>query len=321
MSVEPVTTAESAKGSPVPATSILVADDDRMFRRVLEKWLLNWDYSVTVVEDGEKAWAVMQDENPPTLLLLDWMMPGMDGIELCRSIRSRSLLRYPYILLLTSKDAKQDLLEALDAGADDYLTKPFDVDELKARLLVGKRILKLQEELIHARDDLRYQAMHDALTNIWNRGAILEFLHRELGRAARSGQSLGLLMVDIDHFKKVNDTYGHLVGDLVLRECARRLSQNVRSYDWAGRYGGEEFLIIAGDSTPDNIMKHAERLRSAIADEPIVTPDGPISVTISIGVAVDGPASSVKQESLLHACDTALYRAKERGRNRVEFAG
>jgi diguanylate cyclase (GGDEF)-like protein len=263
----------------------------------------------------------MQKENPPTLLLLDWMMPGKSGVDVCRQIRSRTQLRYPYILLLTSKDAKQDLLEALDAGADDYLTKPFDVDELKARLLVGKRILKLQDELIRARDDLRYQAMHDALTGIWNRGAILEFLHRELGRAARNGQSLGLLMCDLDHFKRVNDTHGHLVGDIVLRECARRLSQNIRSYDWLGRYGGEEFLIIAGDSTPDNVVKHAERLRAAVTATPIQIPHGALTVTISIGVAVEGPGSTPKEENLLQACDAALYRAKERGRNRVEFAG
>ena len=256
---------------------------------------------------------------PPQLLVLDWLMPAINGLELCQRIRSRKQLRYPYIVLLTAKDDKQDLVTALESGADDYLTKPFDMRELQARLRVGKRILTLQEELIKAREELRFEAMHDRLTELWNHGAILDFLHRELERTRRTREPLGILMLDIDHFKAVNDTHGHLVGDEVLKQVAGRLFRSARVYDWVGRYGGEEFLSIVSACSTENLRKHAERIRAGIAEEPISTSAGEGKVTVSIGATVALFDPDCDQQTLLQYADSALYRAKKRGRNCVEL--
>jgi diguanylate cyclase (GGDEF)-like protein len=247
-------------------------------------------------------------------------MPGMDGIELCRRIRSHDQGPYRYVLLLTAKDDKQDMIAGLEAGADDYLTKPFDVDELRARVRAGKRILDLQAALIRAQGALRFEASHDRLTAIWNRGAILDLLAGETERSRRSNGSLGVIMADVDFFKQVNDTHGHLVGDSVLQEVGRRLASSLRTYDLVGRYGGEEFLIVVPGADASNLAVAAERLRRRIADQPIATSAGPISVTVSLGLTVAQAIESrlVEPEALLRAADAALYSAKARGRNRVE---
>ena len=171
--------------------AVLIAEDDPIFRRILESWFKKWDYRVTAVENGVDAWEVLQREDAPQLVILDWMMPGMDGIEVCRRIRSRDQGLYRYVLLLTAKDDKQDVIAGLEAGADDYLTKPFDVDELRARVRAGKRILDLQAALIRAKEDLQFAAAHDALTGLWNRGAIIDLLKREVSRRQRSGEVFG----------------------------------------------------------------------------------------------------------------------------------
>ena len=304
------------EGSALP---VLVAEDDPIFRRVLENWLNSWGYEVTTVDDGTQAWEALLQEEAPKLLILDWMMPGMDGPELCQKIRDRKQVPYSYILLVTSKDEKQDLVNGLNAGADDYITKPFELNELKARLRVGTRILYLQDELIRAKEALEFQATHDPLTGLWNRGAILDLLQRELNRAERSQQTMGVFMLDIDHFKQINDSYGHLVGDQVLKEVARRLSTSVRNYDWVGRYGGEEFLIVASNCPCDTMENYGERLRLDLAATPVITEAGGVAVSASIGAA-STQSRPWHQDSLLRAADAALYRAKENGRNRLELA-
>src|SRR5271167_4468230 len=206
ISAEQVRDLKDAKPRVVTETSsinaVMIAEDDPIFRRILESWFKKWDYRVTAVENGLDAWAVLQREDAPQLAILDWMMPGMDGIELCRRIRSREQGLYRYVLLLTAKDDKQDVIAGLEAGADDYLTKPFDVDELHARVRAGKRILDLQAALIRAQDALKFEAAHDRLTAIWNRGAILDLLIGETERSRRSNDSLGVVMADVDFFKK-----------------------------------------------------------------------------------------------------------------------
>jgi two-component system cell cycle response regulator len=302
--------------------AVLIAEDDPIFRRILESWFKKWDYQVTAVENGVDAWEVLQREDAPQLVILDWMMPGMDGIELCRRIRSRDQGVYRYVLLLTAKDDKQDVIAGLEAGADDYLTKPFDVNELRARVRAGKRILDLQAALIRAKDDLQFAAAHDPLTGLWNRGAIIDLLKREVSRRQRSGEALGVIMTDIDYFKKINDTHGHLIGDAVLQEVTRRLAVGVRPYDVVGRYGGEEFLVVFPGCNAANLIVGAERLRHCIADQPIETSVGQISVTLSLGLASVEPdeKETVDCEAFLRNADEALYAAKARGRNRVETA-
>lgn len=294
---------------------VLVAEDDPMFRTILKRWLETWGYPVTVAEDGEQAWAILQQEAQPELLILDWVMPGVDGAELCHRIRARQRAPYQYILLVTAKDNIDDVVAGLDAGADDYLTKPFERNELRARMRVGKRILTLQDGLIRAREDLRFQATHDALTGIWNRRAVFDLLQRELERATRSMSATGLLMLDLDHFKEVNDTYGHLAGDAVLREAAARVIQVVRSYDLVGRHGGEEFLVVLPGCDSNQVLQSAERVRAIIEATPIIVDRFAIRVTVSVGAT--SATSGASQKELLGIADAALYQAKKAGRNRT----
>jgi two-component system, cell cycle response regulator len=295
---------------------VLVAEDSPMMRTVLRNWLESWGYQVAVAEDGAKAWEMLEAEPVPQILILDWMMPGMDGLELCRMIRVRDMLPYQYILLVTAKDAKQDLVRGLQAGADDYLSKPFDKNELRARLRTGRRILTLQDEQAKIREELHFQATHDGLTGIWNRRAILDMMRREFEIAARSNCTIGVILLDVDHFKHVNDAHGHQAGDSVLKEIANRIQQVIRSYDLAGRYGGEEFLIVLPDCDTERIQNCAERIRSAIASQPIFAEGSSLTLTVSAGTKVLDPVLGTESDALAEA-DTALYQAKNTGRNRV----
>ena len=298
---------------------VLVAEDDPIFRRILQSWLQNWGHEVLIAENGARAWDILQQERPPELLILDWIMPEIDGTELCRRIRGQQRSRYQYILLVTGKNDRQDVVRGLDAGADDYLTKPFDRDELRARLRVGKRILALQDSLIHAREELRFQATHDVLTGLWNRGALMELLNHELDRSRRANAPTAVLMLDLDHFKQINDTYGHLAGDAVLKEAAQRLTRAIRSYDCAGRYGGEEFLVVLPGCDRGQTQNTAERIRSEIGGSPVLAAGAKISFTASIGATVAEGGSGSSAE-LLAAADTALYEAKNAGRDRTVLA-
>jgi two-component system, cell cycle response regulator len=298
---------------------VLVAEDDTMFRRILQSWLENWGYKVTVAGDGERAWKILQQDFPPQLLILDWVMPGINGLELCRMVRDRNQSPYQYVLLATARDAKQDLVRGLEAGADDYLTKPFERSELQARLRACNRILTLQDSQIRAQEQLRFQATHDQLTGVLNRAEIIETLRRELQRASESSTTLGVLMLDIDHFKNINDTYGHITGDSVLKQVTQRISGSVRGYDLVGRYGGEEFVVVMPECTREQIDQNAERVRAAVDNGPIVVDESQIPVTVSIGAAVS-PNASTTDSQILAAADRALYRAKEIGRNRMVMA-
>ena len=299
---------------------ILIADDDPVSSRLLDRLLVKWGYEVIAAHDGSEAWEVLQAENAPRVALLDWIMPGIDGLEICRRVRARSAQPYVYIMLLTANDKVGNLVEGLESGADDYLTKPFHPQELRARLRVGLRMLDLESRLVEARESLRFKASHDSLTTIWNRGAIIEMLERELSRARRDGSSVGILLADIDHFKRVNDTRGHLVGDEVLRAVTGRLKGEVRSYDSVGRYGGEEFLIVLPGCDNPKLTTKAERLVKVVECSSIGTSTGTVAVTISIGGIASGDCPHADVNKLLLAADTALYRAKVSGRNRSEMA-
>jgi two-component system cell cycle response regulator len=308
-------------GEPTGHSRILIAEDDPISRRMLQAFLTKWGYQVQTASDGVEAWAVLEKSDAPQLALLDWMMPGLEGPQVCRKVRELADRPYTYILLLTARGQKDDLLQGLESGADDYLTKPFDSQELRARLRVGERILDLQHKLIAAREELRFRATHDVLTGIANRAAVLEVANREAARQIRDGGPFGAILLDLDHFKTVNDTYGHICGDHVLREAARRIAGCVRTYDTVGRYGGEEFLIIAPTTDGPGSLALAERIRQAIEQPAIDTEAGLVSVTASCGVASSCTANPIPVNELLKLADGALYRAKTAGRNRCELAG
>ena len=292
---------------------VLIAEDEEVGLFMLESTLKKSGYEVVVARDGREAWEILQRHDTPQLAILDWMMPGIDGIEVCRRVReSRAGGPYVYILMLTGKARKEDIVAGMQAGADDYLAKPFDADELRVRVRAGERIVTLQEAL-------RVQATQDALTGAMNRGAIFEVLKRELAQSARTSAPVGVVISDLDHFKSINDTHGHPVGDAVLREAASRLKSVLRAYDALGRYGGEEFVLVLPNCGAQHAGEVAERARRVIADTPAITNAGAVPITASFGVA-GGGGSTLDVDALVRAADDALYRAKRGGRNRVEVA-
>jgi two-component system cell cycle response regulator len=300
---------------------ILIADDDLVSRRLLERTLQRSGYEVITAEDGRQAACELSKEGGPRLALIDWMMPELDGPGVCREVRSNHDGLYIYILLLTSKQSSEDVVKGLEAGADDYLTKPCHPAELKARLHTGRRILQLEDKLVEAREEMRFKATHDALTSLWDRGAILALLQSELSRSTREHYPVSLLLCDIDHFKRVNDTYGHPTGDEVLEEVSTRLLDSVRAHDAVGRYGGEEFLIVLSRCNREHLKSRAEQIRLTIGDVPFPTPEGVISVSLSLGaITIENWDKSMSIELFLKQVDAALYQAKASGRNRVIFA-
>ena len=304
---------------------ILVAEDDPVSRRLLEVTLGKWGYEVVTCADGQAAWDALKAPDAPQLVILDWMMPLLDGLQVCKNVRNpaeRPAEPYVYIILLTAKSQKTDMVTGLEAGADDYLTKPFDAQELRMRLRAGRRILDLLDELVRAREIMREQSRKDSLTQLCTRATVLELLKHELDRSQRTSVDrdapVSVILADLDHFKHINDTYGHLAGDVVLREAARRMRDAVRPYDSIGRYGGEEFLLVLSNCDTIGAVALAERLLQAVRKDTIVLAEDTVSVTLSAGVATSGVMQD--PETLVGAADAALYRAKRGGRNRVEVA-
>lgn len=306
--------------SPVPAAprQILVAEDDAVYRHLLQALLQRASFSVRTVSDGLDALHAAQTENAPRLLILDWMMPGMSGTEVCRRLRQgRAVHPYQYIILLTAKDAKADTVAGLEAGADDYLTKPVDYQELLARLRAGTRILELEDRLLDAQREMEYLATHDSLTGLWNRLVWKKLLSAEFERVYRNATSFAVLMIDLDHFKSVNDNYGHSAGDALLNKIGDALQSLVRAYDHVGRYGGEEFIILAQELSRDAALDYAERIRATLGQTKVIHEGSPISVTVSIGVAFAERLQEHAPDAMVRMADHALYEAKTRGRNCV----
>jgi two-component system, cell cycle response regulator len=300
------------------AMKILLAEDSAIYRHLICNHLKEWGFDLVIAKDGEQAQVLLQADDPPKLVLLYWVLPKIKGIELCRKIRrAETQGHYTYVVLLTANDSKSDLLEGMEAGADDYLVKPFDPAELKARLLVGKRILGLQQELVESRESLRMAATYDGLTGLLNRREIISHLERELERGKRQASPVGIVLADLDHFKKINDSLGHLAGDAVLTEVGKRFRVDLRPYDGAGRYGGEEFLIILPGCDLTTTIRRADEIRRSVSASEIVTTAGGARVTVSMGATLAG-LEKATVEALLNEADIALYRAKENGRDRVE---
>jgi two-component system, cell cycle response regulator len=299
--------------------TILLAEDSAVYRLLIETQLRNWGFKLVLANDGQEAWKILSAANAPRLALLDWVLPEIDGVEICRRLRRRTEQgQYTYVVLLTAKSKKGEMLEAMDAGADDFLAKPFDPLELRARLLVGKRIIELQNKLVSANQSLEFAASHDSLTGLWNRAEIRAFLQQELARAHRDGTQVGIVLADIDHFKTVNDTLGHEVGDLVLKTVAGCLRNSLREYDRVGRYGGEEFLLVIPNCDLTATTRRANQIRESVAQLPIGLGDNSMTITISMGATVAKSIGDLEQ--FVRRADAALYQAKRRGRNRVECA-
>lgn len=296
----------------------LIAEDEKVTRTILERLLTRWGFETVVVEDGLAVLEALKEEDPPRLVLLDWMMPKMDGLEACRRLREQETSDPPYVIFLTAKESPGDMVRALDAGASDCVRKPFDRDELLARIRVGQRTLKLQAELNEARREMMHWALYDSLTGVFNRRAIGDRLKQELARVRRTGGSLSIGLADLDDFKRINDTYGHAAGDAVLVAFVKAVQETIRASDVVGRWGGEEFLILAPEEKPMPLNPVYERLRRHVERLEAVEAGRRIRFTVSLGVAIAAPGES--SHDLLHRADMALYRAKATGKNRVCLA-
>ncbi len=307
---------------------VLVVDDDRSIQMLMEKILKNAGHEVTVASNGVEALQSLQ-KTSPQLVITDWVMPEMDGIALCKALRTRSDSRGLYIIVTTAHEAPGKLVEAFEAGADDFVLKPLVPKMFYARLSAAQRVIQLQEELASDREKLvrlatnlaavnerlETLALTDALTELHNRRFAMERLEQEWALSQRGGRSLSCLLIDIDHFKSINDRFGHQMGDEALKLVAHTLRQVARTQDVVCRYGGEEFLVICPDTDSEAAFQCAERLRLSVAEKSFLLEDGSkIQVTVSIGVATTHPAIPT-QEALLVKADKNLYRAKAKGRN------
>ena len=296
---------------------ILIAEDDNVTRHILEKSVTEMDFEVVSCKNGHDAWKILQSENAPHLLILDWMMPGMDGLEICRKVREQAKEPYTFILLLTSKGEQDDFVKGMEAGADDYVVKPFNHNDLRVRLKAGRRIVELNEELLYVRDNLEKQATHDKLTGLYNRHFMVEILEKEFSRALRHQSDLSCLLLDLDNFKDVNDTFGHTFGDLVLREFSAGLDQNIRKSDISIRYGGEEFMVLLPNTGIAGAQNIAEKIRATCEKKRYDDGHNSTTVTVSIGIASIKQHQLIDDKEIVACADKALYRSKAEGRNRI----
>jgi two-component system cell cycle response regulator len=314
----------SSRPAAEPAKSfmkILVADDDQTSRHLLTRTLEKWGYEVvTVTNGGDAAYILLKEKNAPRIAVLDWMMPELDGLEVCRMVRSAPNAPFVYLILLSGKGEKRDAIAGLEAGADDYLVKPFDAQELRYRIRVGERIISLESELRKANEELQRLASTDVLTGIMNRRSILERLDEELARSLREKSSLTVVVADLDYFKKINDTYGHPAGDEVLREFTRRVKRHIRPYDEIGRYGGEEFLILMPGLKKNGFHAAVDRLRRKVSGTSFRYENKEFTLTVSFGVCWLPPGQGCTPEQIISLADDMLYRAKQEGRDRVVSA-
>jgi two-component system cell cycle response regulator len=292
---------------------VMIVDDEPISRRILENFLIECGYEVLSASDGMEALEIIQSPDAPRLVISDWMMPNMNGVELCEKIRGMEKDQYTYFILLTTKAEKGDIIKGLESGADDFIVKPFDREELKYRVKIGERIINLEQRIMHL-------ANTDYLTGVLNRRAFMERMEGEINRSVRNKKEISIILMDIDHFKKVNDKFGHQVGDLVLQKFTERVLMASRSYDFVGRYGGEEFIVGLPETNMEQSLLIAERMRQNIEEMQLTFPDNPqvaLRITASFGITSCVIESFEKIDSVIKLADDALYRAKTEGRNRV----
>ena len=305
---------------------VLIAEDDAISRTILQRAVEKFGHECLAAEDGEKAWELFQSTPEVDVIVSDWMMPGIDGPEFCRRVREKNAPWYTFFIFLTALGDKEHLLEGMHAGADDYLAKPLDREELQVRLIAASRVNSLHRQLSEQKAKLEKlnrelfaASRRDPLTLLGNRLRLREDLEVLSAQVERYGHSYCVMLCDVDFFKPYNDVYGHLAGDEVLKKTAQTISENLRAGDVTYRYGGEEFLILLREQSLESASVAAEHLRRSVEDLAIPheasTPPG--VVTISVGLAALPPGEKKPAEELLKEADAALYRAKEAGRNRV----
>jgi diguanylate cyclase (GGDEF)-like protein len=291
---------------------------DESARNKMAAWLADWGYEVVIAADVDAAGELLRADDSPRLALLALSKDGRSALDLCRELRQRPTERYVYVALIGDRQEPTDLQACIDADVDDYVEPPIDARVLRLHLEAGRRVARLQDDLVAAKKAIETRAAFDHLTGVANRATALAALEREIVRVRRDGDSVAMMITDVDHFKRVNDQFGHPVGDIVLREIAVRMGRIVRPYDLLGRYGGEEFICVMPGCDRKGGVAAAERVVELISKEPVGLPSGPLRVTVSIGVSASGPDTPLDLEQLVRAADAALYRAKHAGRNRVE---
>ena len=300
---------------------ILVVDDEAIARHLVEKTLIRLGHSVVLADSGEAAWEKLQEE-PIRFVITDWNMPLMSGIQLIKKIRATALPGYVYSILVTSNNKNEDIVEGLYAGADDYLTKPFNPTELEARVAVGERMLALEDGLMQANNQLEKLAMVDSLTGLLNRRAIYKFARGELERARRVSEPISIIFLDVDDFKEVNDRYGHLTGDEALRLITQVINKRSRAYDGVGRWAGDEFFVVLPNTSADDARGVAQRIVDGIAATKLPLSDGGVlSLSASVGVAtlVKMTGGAMLLDEIIQSADEALSRAKAAGGNQVDL--
>ncbi len=318
---------------PMPKNFILVVEDDPAYYTVLDGMIKRWGYETVWAKSGEEALEILRKHDSPQLAILDWMLPGLDGVEVCRILKERFAdelkkflgfhfeegdkyhPKYVYTIILTAKSEPEDLVYALEKGADDYIVKPFNAPELQARIRMGFRVIGLYNQFISAQSKLKKLATCDYLTGVLNRMAILQRIQEEIYRCNRDGGVFSIILLDIDKFKKINDTYGHLVGDKVLIQFTKLVQSVLRKYDKLGRMGGEEFLVFLLNCDTNEAYKISERIRKILENSPINVEGMDLKVTASFGVSSWDPKIHKSLDDLLRAADEAVYEAKRKGGN------